>query len=80
VNADSRCQAVAAAVDAIDTRTSAQGDFVMAALVRSAWPGGIADRLERSAVEWVRRWGPNGTPPDYLGDCSCAHGSCLVCN
>ncbi len=71
---------VADVVEAIDTRTPAQTDFVMAALVRGAWPGGIADRLEPTAREWVRGWGPAVVERDYLGDCSCVAGRCLVCN
>ena len=70
---------VSAVVDAIDERTPAQTSFIMAALVRGAWPGGVADRLEPGAVEWVRRWGPDGTLPNYA-DCSCAFGRCAVCN
>jgi hypothetical protein len=80
VQGHSRSDAVAAIVGAIDERTASQTSFIMAALVRGVWPGGIGDRLEPGALEWVRRWGPNGTAPDYLGDCSCVHGSCLVCN
>jgi hypothetical protein len=57
---------VAAAVGAIDERTSAQTSFMMAALVRGAWPGGVADRLETGALDWVRRWGPLGKTPDYV--------------
>ena len=70
---------VAAVVDAIDERTASQTDFIMAALVRGAWPGGIGDRVEPGALDWVRRWGPDGTTPQYL-DCSCVHGRCAVCN
>jgi hypothetical protein len=70
---------VSAVVEAIDERTEAQTNFIMAALVRGAWPGGIADRVERGALDWVRRWGPHGTAPPY-GDCSCIDGRCAVCN
>ena len=70
---------VGAVIEAIDERTPAQTSFIMAALVRGAWPGGVADRREPGAVEWVRRWGPRGELPPY-GDCSCVHGRCAVCN
>jgi hypothetical protein len=80
VQGDPRSDVVAAVVDAIDERTPAQTNFIMAALVRGAWPGGIADRLEPAAREWVRRWGPDGSAPGYLRDCACAHGNCGVCN
>jgi hypothetical protein len=71
---------VAAVVEAIDARTTSQTDFIMAALVRGAWPGGIGDRVEPSALDWVRRWGPDGMTPEYLEDCSCVAGHCAVCN
>jgi hypothetical protein len=71
---------VAAVVEAIDERTTSQTDFIMAALVRGAWPGGVSDRVEPSALDWVKRWGPGGQPPGYLDDCSCVHGRCAVCN
>jgi hypothetical protein len=71
---------VAAVVEAIDERTDSQTDFIMAALVRGAWPGGIGDRVEPAALEWVKRWGPAGTTPALLEDCSCAAGRCGVCN
>jgi hypothetical protein len=59
--------AVAAVLEAIDERTAPQTDFLMAALVRGAWPGGIADRLDAAAVQWVRRWRPGAGTPDYVG-------------
>ena len=67
-------------VEAIDGRTPAQTDFITAALVRGAWPGGVADRLEPTALEWVKRWGPSGVTPQYREDCSCVEGRCAVCN
>jgi hypothetical protein len=80
VNEHPSDESVAAIVGAIDERTATQTSFIMAALVRGVWPGGVADRREPGALEWVRRWGPNGPAPEWLGDCSCVHGSCLVCN
>src|SRR3954470_13694641 len=71
---------VAAIAQATDERPKAQTDSIMAALVRGAWPGGIGDRVEPAALDWVRRWGPAGVERDYLADCSCVHGRCLVCN
>ena len=71
---------VAAVVEAIDERTATQTDFIMAALVRGSWPGGIGDRVEPAALEWVRRWGPAKLKGDYLTDCSCVDGRCRVCN
>jgi hypothetical protein len=80
VHGNSPRNVVAAVVETIDERSSSQTDFIMAALVRGAWPGGIGDRLEPAALEWVRRWGPAKVDADYLSDCSCVHGRCLVCN
>ena len=71
---------VAELVQAIDTRSNDQTAWMLWALVRSAWPGGPADRNNPVASEWVRRWGPGGDERSYLGDCSCAHGRCTVCN
>ncbi len=71
---------VSAIVEAIDERTSSQTAFITAALVRGAWPGGIGDRIEPTALEWVRRWGPTTVEPQYLEDCSCLEGRCAVCN
>ena len=80
MNDEPRTNLVAAVVEAIDERTDAQTSFIMAALVRSAWPGGIGDRLEPAALEWVRRWGPSTIAPEYFEDCSCLEGRCAVCN
>ena len=81
MNDEPRTHLVASVVEAIDERTRAQTDFITAALVRSAWPGGVGDRVEPTALEWVRRWGPSSVPPTYLDDCSCVDdGRCAVCN
>jgi len=76
VHGPDRSAAVAACVDAIDARTTSQTNFIMAALVRGAWPGGIADRLETAALEWVRRWGPDGSPPDYAAALTAGGAAC----
>lgn len=80
MNSDPRANLVAAIVEAIDERTPAQTSFITSALVRSAWPGGVSDRVEPTALEWVRRWGPATVEPRYLEDCSCDDGRCAVCN
>ena len=71
---------VAALVEAIDTRTANQTDWIVRTLMRDAWPGGHADRRDPMAAEWVRRWGPAQMKRAHLDDCSCAHGRCAVCN
>jgi hypothetical protein len=80
VSHDPRPDLIAALVESIDERTEAQSDAVTAALVRASWPGGVCDRLEPPALEWVRRWGPARVVGRLLEDCSCADGRCAVCN
>jgi hypothetical protein len=48
-------------------------------IVRVCWPGGPSDRIERGAVEWVRRWRPTVIGA-ALPACSCADGRCALCN
>ena len=48
-------------------------------LALQQWPGGLADRSEPAALEWVRRWGPSRLTAD-MPDCSCTHGRCAICN
>jgi hypothetical protein len=38
-----------------------------------------ADRTDKVALEWVRRWGPSRLL-DVPLECSCAEGRCAVCN
>jgi hypothetical protein len=71
---------VAAHVEAIDTRSRHQTDWMTRTLLRDAWPGGHSDRHDRMAADWVRRWGPGRLRVPYAGDCSCAAGRCAVCN
>jgi hypothetical protein len=71
---------VAAVVEKIDRRTSAQTALVMRALLAAGWPGGHDDRRDPAAVEWVRRWGPARAQRRFIDDCSCAGGRCAVCN
>lgn len=52
---------------------------VAARVSRSCWPGGLADRSEPAALDWLRRWWPErigvSIPP-----CTCQNGHCPVCN
>ena len=67
---------VARVIAAIADRTDAQSDELAAALAARWSP---PDRHDPLAVEWLRRWSPHPahfTPPS----CSCATGTCLVCN
>lgn len=49
------------------------------AATRLCWPGGIADRTEPFAREWLRLWRPARAGAG-LPACSCAGGNCTVCN
>jgi hypothetical protein len=70
---------VVAHIESICTRAESDTDRLVLAMLRSCWPGGMGDRTEAVALEWVRRWGPRGVgvlPPT----CSCKFGRCRVCN
>jgi hypothetical protein len=69
----------AAMVRSIATRTPRETRTLVLDLVRRSWPGGPSDRLQPTALPWVRRWGPNRMTP-LPQACSCADGRCLVCN
>ena len=67
---------VARVVAAIADRTEAQGAELATALAARWSP---PDRHDPLALEWLRRWTPRPAhfPPPL---CTCATGSCLVCN
>jgi hypothetical protein len=70
---------IAAHIESISSRAESDTDRLAAAMLRCCWPGGMGDRTEPVAVEWVRRWGPRraGMVPSA---CCCAVGHCGVCN
>jgi hypothetical protein len=70
---------IAAHVAAISARTDVETGRITHALTRRCWPGGVADRRDPAAVEWVRRWAPATVNGAEL-NCSCAAGRCAVCN
>ena len=70
---------VASHVVALSDRTSTETALLMATMVRSSWPGGIGDRIERPGLEWLRRWQAKGGGV-IAPDCTCAEGRCRVCN
>ncbi len=70
---------IAALVESLSSRTVSEADCLASALMRRHWPGGGSDRTHPTAREWVRRWGPK-RPAYALPGCTCAEGSCGVCN
>lgn len=48
-------------------------------IVAAYWPGGPADRVDPSALRWLRLWRP-ATAGARLPVCTCAAGHCSVCN
>jgi hypothetical protein len=56
-----------------------QARRLAARILAACWPGGSADRSERAALAWVRRWRPERAGVT-LPACSCATGRCGVCN
>jgi hypothetical protein len=66
-------------IESVSSRTESDTDRLMSAMSRGCWPGGMGDRTEPVAIEWVRRWGPRRAgliPPA----CRCVVGHCGVCN
>ena len=70
---------VRAILESIESRSARDTDLLSARLVGGCWPGGVGDRTEPSALEWVRRWGPSRLTGEPLA-CSCVQGRCAVCN
>jgi hypothetical protein len=70
---------IAAHIDAISARTEADGDRLSASLLGQSWPGGVFDRSEQAARDWLRRWRPRRAAVQPIA-CECASGRCLVCN
>jgi hypothetical protein len=66
---------VAALIKSLAARSDLETDRLVALLRYHCWPGGLADRTERPALEWVRRWGPARLTSATL-DCSCGQGRC----
>jgi hypothetical protein len=57
---------------------SLPGGFT-ASVLMACWPGGMQDRSERAALQWVRRWHPARAAMPVPA-CSCVTGRCAVCN
>ena len=70
---------VLAHIESISSRTRHDGLQLADVINSRLWPGGSTDRTEPGAVDWLRRWRPDGPAPLPLV-CGCATGRCLLCN
>jgi hypothetical protein len=70
---------VSAHVEVLTWRAAEDADALLESLYARCWPGGAGDRLDRVAVEWVRRWAPSTLAAAEVR-CSCADGRCAACN
>jgi hypothetical protein len=70
---------IAAHIESVSARAEPDTDRLASAMLGHCWPGGMGDRTESVAREWVRRWGPRRAGP-MPPACRCATGHCGVCN
>jgi hypothetical protein len=77
---DFRRPFVLAHIERVTERGHEDADRLVAALIRRCWPGGLADRTEPAAIEWVRRWGAGVQRIPEPDACACREGRCRVCN
>jgi hypothetical protein len=70
---------VGALIASLATRSELETQRLVSVLRHRSWPGGVPDRTEPAALEWVRRWGPSRLTTTPL-DCSCRQGRCALCN
>jgi hypothetical protein len=66
-------------IRAIAARSLPDGLRLTHQLHVGCWPGGGADHVEPSALEWVRRWAPQ-TDAGAALVCLCHSGRCAICN
>jgi hypothetical protein len=76
---DRRDPGIAAHIESVSSRAESDTDRLVSAMFSGCWPGGMGDRTEVVAREWVRRWGPRRAGP-ISSACRCAVGHCGVCN
>ena len=70
---------IVAHIESVSSRAEPDTQQLVSTMLRSCWPGGMGDRTEAVALDWVRRWGPRRAGP-ILPVCQCAAGRCGVCN
>jgi hypothetical protein len=66
-------------IDAAGGHLRAGTRSAILSIAARCWPGGVEDRSNRAALQWVRRWRPERAGA-VLPACSCAAGHCAVCN
>ena|GEM_PF-1571832 len=70
---------IIAHIESVSSRAEPDTQRLVSTMLRSCWPGGMGDRTEAGALDWVRRWGPRRAGP-VPPACQCAAGRCGVCN
>jgi hypothetical protein len=70
---------ILALIQSVSTQISPDADRLADTLLSRCWPGGIGDRTETVALEWLSRWGPARVNTPRF-QCACASGQCSVCN
>jgi len=79
MEANSGDAGIAAHIESVSSRAAQDTNRLVSTWLGRCWPGGVGDRTESVALEWVRRWGPRRAGPIASG-CQCAGGRCGVCN
>jgi len=79
MDSDSRDAGLAAHIESVSARAAPDTDRLIAAMLAASWPGGMGDRTNSVALDWVRGWGPRGAGAAPHA-CGCAAGRCRVCN
>jgi hypothetical protein len=66
-------------IDAVAPGDSLTATRLASMIIGTCWPGGVADRTDRAAREWLRQWDPDSGAAD-VPQCSCSTGRCVLCN
>ena len=60
-------------IDSAAPRGGSESRRLAALILSACWPGGLEDRTERAALDWLRRWRPEQIHAE-LPTCSCSTG------
>jgi hypothetical protein len=66
-------------IDAVAPGEGLTAERLASLIIGLCWPGGLADRTDRAAREWLTRWDPDAGAAD-VPRCSCSTGRCVLCN